>query len=292
MPRSQLQLPHRGRAAHRQAARALRHAVARVRQLGSPGPPADQAVDLHPPGLVREPGEHAPVPAVPRAPRGRRGDHRRALERLLASGADRPHGRGLRDQHRAAQLLQPPGRPALAPSLRGAAQRPDHGDRHRRRRLEGIWSRAPPPSAMGTSSFRAVPAGAPTSTRRCCGRTHGRARPDPPPSSSMASGSRAWAPARCGGPEPGLCRRATGQRSPFSGLSPERQGYPAAAARCGRRRSPRSITRRREGRSERPRATRNSPRLRRSWAGRCPGRPTVAIGANVLGVPGPTPGVP
>ena len=35
VPRSQLQLPHRGRAAHRQAARAVRHAVDGVRQLGS-----------------------------------------------------------------------------------------------------------------------------------------------------------------------------------------------------------------------------------------------------------------
>src|SRR5438128_5320545 len=122
---------------HRQAPRALRHAVGRVRQLGPGRAPADQAVDLHTPGLVREPGDLAPVPAVPRAPRGGRGDHRRAVERLLAGRADRTAGGGVRDQHRAAQLLQPPGRPPFAPSLRRAAQRADHGDRHRRRAVEG-----------------------------------------------------------------------------------------------------------------------------------------------------------
>ncbi len=49
LPRSQLQLPHRGRAAGGQAARAVRHAVGRVRQLGPAGAAADQAVDLHAP---------------------------------------------------------------------------------------------------------------------------------------------------------------------------------------------------------------------------------------------------
>ena len=54
----------------------------------------------------------APVPAVPREARGGRRHHRRAVERVLAVRADRPDGRGVRDQHRPAQLLQPPGRPA------------------------------------------------------------------------------------------------------------------------------------------------------------------------------------
>src|SRR5207302_1876654 len=135
--RPELQLPHRGRAANRQAAREIRHAVGRVRQLGSGRAAADQAVDLHAPGLVRKPGDLAAVPAVPRAPRGRRGDHRRAVERLLAIRADWAAGRGVRDQHRPAQLLQPPGGPALLAPLRGAPQRAHHGDRHRRRAVEG-----------------------------------------------------------------------------------------------------------------------------------------------------------
>ena len=42
----------------RQAARAVRHAVGRVRQLGPAGPAADQAVDLDAAGLLREPGDH------------------------------------------------------------------------------------------------------------------------------------------------------------------------------------------------------------------------------------------
>ena len=78
LPRPQLQLPHRGRAAGGQAARALRHAVGRVRQLGSAGAAADQAVDVHAARLVREPGDDAAVPAVPRTARGGRRDHRRA----------------------------------------------------------------------------------------------------------------------------------------------------------------------------------------------------------------------
>src|SRR5262245_48460118 len=111
--------------------------MGRVRQLGPGRAPADQAVDLDPPGVVREPGDAAPVPSIPRAARGRRRDHRRAVERLLAVRADRAAGRGVRDQHRASQLLQPPGRPALTPPLRGAPERADHGDRHRRRAVEG-----------------------------------------------------------------------------------------------------------------------------------------------------------
>jgi len=70
LPRSELQLPHGGRAADRQAAREVRHAVGRVRQLGSGRAPADQAVDLDAAGLVREPGELAAVPAVSREARG------------------------------------------------------------------------------------------------------------------------------------------------------------------------------------------------------------------------------
>ena len=81
---------------------------------------ADQGVDVDAPGLLREPGQHAAVPSVPRAARhGRRrsstcpGTDSRQSVKIAADG------RGLRDQHRAAQLLQPPGGPALGAALRG-----------------------------------------------------------------------------------------------------------------------------------------------------------------------------
>ena len=192
LPGPQLQLPHRGRAPDRQAAREVRHAVGRVRQLGPGRAPADQAVHLDPPGLVREPGDAAPVPPVPRAARGRRGDHRRAVERLLAVRADRTAGRGVRDQHRAPQLLQPPGRPALAPPLRGASERADHGDRHRRRAVEGRARHASRRrSATATSGSATRRAGARTSTKACCASIPGRG-----PATAARGSSTAWTPGR------------------------------------------------------------------------------------------------
>ena len=54
--------------------------------------------------------------------------------------ARRRHGRGVRDQHRAAQLLQPPVVVHLGPVLCHRPELQDHGDRHRRRGLEGpVW---------------------------------------------------------------------------------------------------------------------------------------------------------
>ena len=61
----------------------------------------------------------------------------RAVERHHGIDEDRGHGRCLRSQRRAPQLLRPPVEPDERPLLGGAAQLPHHGDRHRRRALEG-----------------------------------------------------------------------------------------------------------------------------------------------------------
>ena len=56
---------------------------------------------------------------------------------ILEFDEDRRHGRGLRAELRAAQLLRPHVDADERPLLRGDPELPHHGDRHRRRALEG-----------------------------------------------------------------------------------------------------------------------------------------------------------
>ena len=73
-------------------------------QGARPDPPAGRHADR----VLRIAVRPAPVPALLRGPGGRCRDRGRALERHPRGHEDRGHGRGLRGQLRAAQLLRPP----------------------------------------------------------------------------------------------------------------------------------------------------------------------------------------
>ena len=133
LPRPELQLPHRGRAAHRQAAGEVRHAVAGVRQLGPDAllqikqststrlASCESLVALRQYRPFLE--KHAVDVAIIDVPWN--GFSQSVQIGRLAEACE--------INIAPAQLLQPPGRPALAAPLRRAAQRAHHGDRHRRR---------------------------------------------------------------------------------------------------------------------------------------------------------------
>ena len=102
-------LQDRGLPAGRRGRRALRHDLARDRHLGSAGrwrlirrkaPCPIASLE----SVLRTPR----IPAVPRCLCDGRGDHRRDLERVSGIDQDRRHGRSLRSELRAAQLLRPP----------------------------------------------------------------------------------------------------------------------------------------------------------------------------------------
>ena len=119
--RPELQLPHRGRArASRKLLEQFDMQWVEYDNWDAAGAAADQAVDLDA-GLASceslvDAAQYRPfleLHAMDVASSTCRGTASRQ------SRADRPDGRGVRDQRRAAQLLQPPGRPALAAPLRG-----------------------------------------------------------------------------------------------------------------------------------------------------------------------------
>src|SRR2546422_8629158 len=71
------------------------------------------------------------LPAVLRAGRRGRGDHRHAVEWRRGIAQDRRDGRRLRDQRRPPQFLRPPGDDDERALLRRRPEPPDHGDRSR-----------------------------------------------------------------------------------------------------------------------------------------------------------------
>ena len=87
--------------------------------------------------LLRVAVRRARLQALFRALRHGRGHHRRAVERHLAGAENRRHGRSLRGQRGAAQFLRPPLDPDERPPVRRRSQLPHHGNRHRRRAVEG-----------------------------------------------------------------------------------------------------------------------------------------------------------
>ena len=135
--RHQLQLQDRGLHQGRAHLRALQSLLARDRFLRSRGAAPDPRPRLDADRLLRIAVRPPPVPAVLREPLDRRVDHRRAVERAGRIPQDLDHGRGLRDQLRAAQFLRPHVDPDERPSVRRHAQLPHHGNRYRRRAVEG-----------------------------------------------------------------------------------------------------------------------------------------------------------
>ena len=124
----------------------------------------------------------APVPALLRGPGGRCRDRGRALERHPRGHEDRGHGGGLRGQLRAAQLLRPPVDHDERAVLRRDPELPDHGDRHRRRALEGRGGE--PAHDRGRASGPDRRAG--------LGRRGQRGRDPSPSAKELNAGARTW----------------------------------------------------------------------------------------------------